>query len=147
MSLSLHTKNKLYKRRALKCTCGVVSVVVLLMASSIWAVWTSKVSNWRSNLSMRAEIWSRQKEFKPFFNREEFVTNYNYNWIVFAKVDNVDTIILSVIYLTFSRFIDLRAESMLFTTPAIEFVTWEKKTFSLKWQQTSFLKSENSTDF
>lgn len=37
-------------------TCGVVSVVVLLMVSSIWAVCTSNVSNWCSNLSMRPEI-------------------------------------------------------------------------------------------
>lgn len=44
-----------------KCTCGVVKVVVLLMLSSIWAVWTSRVSNWCSNLSMRAEIWKRKK--------------------------------------------------------------------------------------
>lgn len=55
--------------RAVKCTCGVVSVVVLLMVSSIWAVWTSRVSNWCSNLSMREEIWEKgsRNSFKTEF--------------------------------------------------------------------------------
>lgn len=47
-----------------KYTCGVVSVVVLLIVSSICAVCTSRVSNWCSNLSIRAVIW-RKYVLKP----------------------------------------------------------------------------------
>lgn len=66
-----------YKSGADKCTCGVVSVVVLLMVSSIWAVWTSRVSNWCSNLSMRPEIWKKK------WLRHCFITCYQMIWYNF----------------------------------------------------------------
>lgn len=45
-------------------TWGVVRVVVLPIVSSIWAVCTSRVSNWFSNLSINAEICRERSDTK-----------------------------------------------------------------------------------
>lgn len=108
-TLSDNEKEK--KSIAEKCTCGVVSVVVLLMVSSIWAVWTSRVSNWCSNLSMSAEILKKKK------TDSDYETLKNNNLLELLKRWNS----------TFSRFILFRVMSMPFTTPDIDFVTWEIK--------------------
>lgn len=54
-------------------TCGVVSVVVLLIVSSIWDVCTSKVSNWRSNFSIKAEIWPIRMH--SWLNQDQWTKN------------------------------------------------------------------------
>ncbi len=48
-------------KRTVLITWGVVRVVVLPIVSSIWAVCTSRVSNWFSNLSINAEICRERK--------------------------------------------------------------------------------------
>lgn len=48
-------------------TWGVVRVVVLPIVSSIWAVCTSRVSNWFSNLSINAEICREKQIWETTF--------------------------------------------------------------------------------
>lgn len=99
---------RLQTRAACEYTCGVVSVVVLLIVSSICAVCTSRVSNWCSNLSISAVIWRKKgKRLK------------NHSAIALSSASERRA--------TFSKFIDRSASSMLFTTPAMDFVTWNGK--------------------
>lgn len=104
-------------------TCGVVSVVVLLIVSSICAVCTSRVSNCRSNLSIRPEIW-RTLGFKST-SCLLLLRMWCLHW-----------------HATFSKFIDFSVASMPFTTPLMDFVTCKNKS-----HQPARKKTQGRTDF
>lgn len=90
-------------------TCGVVRVVVLLIVSSICCVWTSNVSNWCSNLSIKAEIYKDIVRSKMY--SEKMLSEHQVTMVI-------------VYVFTFSRFILLNVASIDLTTPAMDFVTY-----------------------
>lgn len=123
--MSIHRRSIVFPacKRTVLITWGVVRVVVLPIVSSIWAVCTSRVSNWFSNLSINAEICRERYQQKTTFPKSQST------YLVSLCLK---TCLSAIIYMsslfTFSKFILFSVASIDLTTPDMDLDTWAKNT-------------------